>query len=182
MIFISLAEQKELLRIADANLNRAREGLRVLEETARFTFGDADLARAVKDLRHRVARLEARLPGGRPALLQARDVAADPGAPAREGEPRDDLEGANFKRVQEALRVLEELARCFDAALAHDLKSLRFAVYGLERDYAGRDAGRSIAARLSAPALYVIGGAGDTAGRPLAAAVRAAAAGGASIF
>lgn len=181
MIFISTLSVRQKLRIVDVNLNRAREGLRVLEEQARFTYGAAALAGRVKELRHRVARVEAGFPGGRAALVEARDVAADPGASAWEGEFRDDPEGANFKRVQEALRVLEEQARCFDIHLAHDLKILRFAVYELERSYHAEGVQRP-AAGLAAGGLYLIAGAGDTAGRPLLNAVRAAAAGGATVF
>ncbi|MGC7879817.1 thiamine phosphate synthase, partial [Desulforudis sp. 1190] len=65
----------EWARIADVNFNRAREGLRVAEETARFVFNDRELTLRVKDLRHRLSELEARFPGGRRSLLLARDAA-----------------------------------------------------------------------------------------------------------
>src|SRR5947208_10810251 len=40
------------LRILDANANRAREALRVIEDFARFGLDDAELSAALKQLRH----------------------------------------------------------------------------------------------------------------------------------
>jgi len=40
-----------VLRIVDANANRAREALRVMEEAARFLLDDQDLAASIKQLR-----------------------------------------------------------------------------------------------------------------------------------
>ena len=45
----------EILRIVDANLNRASEGVRVLEETARLVWNDPVLSADLKDLRHAIA-------------------------------------------------------------------------------------------------------------------------------
>ncbi|NUQ47810.1 MAG: thiamine phosphate synthase, partial [Phycisphaerae bacterium] len=63
-----------IARILDANLNRAAEALRVMEEHARFGIDDAGLSESLKALRHRLADLRRRLP--REALLSARDIAA----------------------------------------------------------------------------------------------------------
>jgi thiamine-phosphate pyrophosphorylase len=41
-----------LPRLIDANLNRAREGLRVLEDLARFELDDAALSERAKQIRH----------------------------------------------------------------------------------------------------------------------------------
>nr|MDA8097453.1 thiamine phosphate synthase [Clostridia bacterium] len=95
---------KDILRIADVNLNRAREGLRIIEEMARFKLADSGLTAAIKDLRHRLSRLEQDFPGGRADLIAARDTANDIGALT--WEPRErrsflDTAGANWKRVQE---------------------------------------------------------------------------------
>ena len=49
------AERTKLLRIIDANLNRAREALRVMEEYARFALEDAGLSSAIKETRHALA-------------------------------------------------------------------------------------------------------------------------------
>src|SRR5580765_7301695 len=41
-----------VLRILDANANRAREALRVIEDYARFVLNDDGLCRSLKQLRH----------------------------------------------------------------------------------------------------------------------------------
>ncbi|MGB2975863.1 MAG: hypothetical protein WBD18_07480, partial [Phycisphaerae bacterium] len=46
------ADRQSVYRILDANANRAREALRVAEEAARFALERADLAEALKRLRH----------------------------------------------------------------------------------------------------------------------------------
>lgn len=85
--------------IIDANLNRAREGLRVLEELARFVLRDELLSNRIKAMRHQLR-----------VTLPARDVSADPGASFRQSERSAAIHilNANASRVQEALRVLEE--------------------------------------------------------------------------
>ena len=47
-----MAYPDKLLRIIDANLNRAREGLRVCEDISRFALGDKTATRALKSIRH----------------------------------------------------------------------------------------------------------------------------------
>ncbi len=101
-------------RVIDANANRAREGLRVAEDYARFIAGDTDLARAIREVRHEVTRC-VDLVGSR-ALLAERDVEGDGGAdPASfEAKERADLRGivtSAFKRAEEALRSLEEFSK-----------------------------------------------------------------------
>ncbi len=41
-------------RIIDANLNRASEGLRVIEEIGRFVYENAEAVKNIKELRHKV--------------------------------------------------------------------------------------------------------------------------------
>ena len=43
-----------VLRILDANSNRAREGLRVVEDYARFVLNSDEICGEIKDLRHRL--------------------------------------------------------------------------------------------------------------------------------
>ena len=101
-------------RVIDANANRAREGLRVAEDYARFIAGDAELARSIREVRHEVTRC-VDLVGSR-ALLAERDVEGDGGASPEGFEQalRADLRGivtSAFKRAEEALRSLEELEK-----------------------------------------------------------------------
>jgi len=130
-------------RLLDANLDRAREGLRVIEDWARFALERPDLVARTKDLRLRLGRLH------RDDLKLARDTAADPatgmGHPAQ-AERIDPaaVVAANAGRVQEALRVLEEFGRLEEPGLAAEAASCRYALYDLEVDLlrAGGSGGR----------------------------------------
>jgi thiamine-phosphate pyrophosphorylase len=176
---------RELYRIADVNFNRAREGLRVVEEVQRFVLGDASRTAKLKELRHRLSALEADFPGGRFELLAARDVPGDVGALVPETRARGDLSGvesAGWKRAQEAIRVLEELSRELDHGLAHRFKELRFAIYAVERECALHAASQHRVGVFNPVRLYLVAGRGDTGGRPLAEVVRAAIRGGIGAF
>lgn len=145
-----------ILRILDANLNRAREGLRVVEEIARFVFDDKALQKRTKSLRHQLASLftsSSRLGRGF-AMIEAaadaidreklidmgRDATGDVGkASSAQRETRRaglaDLIQANFARVEESIRVLEEYTKSIAGGLSPTLKSMRFDVYSLEKDF-----------------------------------------------
>ena len=51
----TLPAQPALCRILDANLDRSREGLRIIEEWCRFGLNSADLAGECKQLRQELA-------------------------------------------------------------------------------------------------------------------------------
>src|SRR5574344_3055863 len=95
------------LRIIDANLNRLREGIRVVEDIFRYVYNDKELSTKLKNLRH-LARVENFY-----EILESRDVQNDVLKQSIKSEQnRDDLNSiliANFKRAQESSRVLEEL-------------------------------------------------------------------------
>jgi thiamine-phosphate pyrophosphorylase len=102
-------------RLIDANANRAREGLRVLEDIARFTLADQHLAGELKDLRHTITRTVAELIPTDLALTE-RSAETDVGRTinAPEEHARSDLRAvarAAGSRTTEALRVLEEAAK-----------------------------------------------------------------------
>lgn len=126
----------DVARILDANLNRAREGLRVMEEYARFVLGDASLSAACKGLRHELA---AALGEGRiDTLMRCRDVAGDVGTGvSAEGEyQRRDaahVARASAKRVAEALRSIEEYLKVSDAAAGAAVERLRYQCYQVEQ-------------------------------------------------
>ena len=126
----------ETLRILDAAANRAREGLRVLEDYVRFSLDDAHLTERLKICRHGLSRTLASIDPSR--LLAARDTAGDVGARiTTESEglragPLDVVQ-ANFKRVQEALRSLEEFGKVVSPSLGATLESVRYELYLLER-------------------------------------------------
>ncbi len=128
-------DNQGVLRIIDANSNRAREGARVVEDVSRFIIEDHGLAARWKNVRHRVSALSAKL-GESPS--EARNSEDDPGKKIdSEGEKsRPDFPAvalANAKRSQEAIRVLEEFSKISNPLLSRKFKDLRFEVYTLEK-------------------------------------------------
>ena len=123
-----------MLRLLDANLNRAREGLRVLEDISRFVLNDRPLTAELRQLR---LQLVVGTPG-EVGLLSARDVEGDVGA-GRPGGERVGLPSlvlANAKRAQEALRVLEEGAS-LEGWDPSPFQKARLTLYDLEKRLLG---------------------------------------------
>jgi thiamine-phosphate pyrophosphorylase len=124
------------LRIIDANFNRAREGLRVVEEQCRFVLGDRHLTERCKLLRHELTMAISALP--QEHLLSARETQADVGTTvATPSEARRDslaeIYAANWRRVQQALRAMEEFAKLICPELAATSESLRYRAYTLAK-------------------------------------------------
>jgi thiamine-phosphate pyrophosphorylase len=145
-----------ILRIIDANANRCAEGLRVVEEIARFSMRDGALTGDLKAMRHEVRRgAEALAQGALGHRDSVRDVAR--GSATASELARGSIEAvarANFARAEEALRVLEEFGKLIDQSESRRFKSLRFSLYAIER---GFFAEKPAAVRLpSSPFLYAI--------------------------
>lgn len=148
-----------MLRLIDANIDRLGEGLRVLEDVARFLLNDAALCRRLKTLRHKLVRDVQPL---EQELLSARRVAEDVGAPAKlpAGAEHQDLVAlvtANSRRVQESIRVLEEFARLSSAPIGAKpakLQRFRFEVYDLEQELVSKLLRHDKLSRLSG--LYLV--------------------------
>ncbi|TWI75428.1 thiamine-phosphate pyrophosphorylase [Desulfobotulus alkaliphilus] len=126
-----------LYRIMDANLNRCCEGLRVLEDMLRFVCEDAALSMALRNLRHSIRKETAALAS---RAVKARDSERDPGLVISQNGPPGKRSGmadvavANCKRVQEALRSLEEQAAGLSMPeLCGFFESCRFRTYTLEK-------------------------------------------------
>ncbi|MDG2991299.1 thiamine phosphate synthase [Candidatus Synechococcus calcipolaris G9] len=118
-------------RILDANLDRAREGLRVVEEWCRLGLEHSQLTAECKALRQEL--------GGwhRQELRAARQTSTDVGTHLSHPQEEErshlaQLLQANLCRVQEALRVIEEYAKLSTPPLAIAAKSMRYRVYILE--------------------------------------------------
>jgi thiamine-phosphate pyrophosphorylase len=150
------ADQIDVYRILDVAANRAREGLRVLEDYVRFARDDPTLSTALKHLRHELKKALDLLPVG--WLLASRDTERDVGttihSPSEDlrQEPRD-VWLANFKRVQEALRSLEEYGKLECVAVARQLAPIRYRLYTLERAV---QIGQESVQRLDRVVLYVL--------------------------
>ena len=136
-LFTSEAVQEsDTARILDAAANRAREGLRVLEDYTRFVLADAFLSAQLKQLRHDLAGAIQLLPA--PLLLEARDTLGDVGASiSTDAEwQRPSVAAvvqANAKRLQEALRSLEEYGKVLSSDFAQRIEKIRYQTYTLER-------------------------------------------------
>jgi len=171
------------LRIIDANLDRTGEGLRLLEDIARLQLDDAGLTRQLKNMRHELITISPSL--GR-QLLEARHADADIGRDmqAEEQSGHRDLEAtisANAKRVQQSLRVLEELARTADIDLDMErYKQARFSLYTIERQLISKLLRNDKIQRVSG--LYVIVDTASLGSLSHAEAARQAIAGGASVI
>jgi thiamine-phosphate pyrophosphorylase len=144
------------LRIIDAAANRAREGLRVAEDFVRFTLDDRHLTELCKQLRHDLAALLSQIPGEQ--LLAARETQADVGTSLTspsEAHRADMTEVlvANFARLQESLRSLEEFGKLIDPTWAAEIKKLRYRSYTLHRAF---EITRTSVRRLSNARLYVL--------------------------
>ncbi len=143
-------------RILDAAANRCREGLRVVEDYVRFTLNDAHLSQQLKDLRHLLAGALERLGGDR--LLRSRDTTRDVGTSIHTASEalRDSAEGvvrANCKRVEEALRTLEEFGKLVAPHAATAIGALRYRFYTLEKAIANTALNRE---RLTNCRLYLL--------------------------
>jgi thiamine-phosphate pyrophosphorylase len=127
-----------VLRIIDANLNRAREALRVLEDYARFALDRRGLCESLKRLRHDLAGATEEV--ARDAILW-RDTPGDVGTTVKTSreESRDSLNHvviAAGKRLGEALRTIEESLKTVDPNRASQVESIRYRFYEIERQIA----------------------------------------------
>jgi thiamine-phosphate pyrophosphorylase len=125
-------------RIIDANLNRAGEGLHLLEEIARMMLNDAALTQQLKAIRHEILRGDLAF---NQQLIQSRDSESDVGFDIEVGEDKQrelpTAVVANARRVQEALRILEEMAKVPGTTPELDsdkFKQARFALYSIEQE------------------------------------------------
>lgn len=121
-----------LKRIIDANLNRAAEATRILEEIARFLLDDKELSEKLKLARHEISSVQE---GNYEEYLHARDTVNDVGIDIQNPSERINIENifkANIKRLQQALRTLAEYS-VDNAQNAAMFEKLRYESYTLEK-------------------------------------------------
>jgi thiamine-phosphate pyrophosphorylase len=124
------------LRILDANLNRATEGLRVVEDYCRFALDDPHLSRRCKEIRHDLVSALSSI--ATPALAAARDAQHDVGAEIATPQEADrqslaQVAAASWQRVQQALRVIDECIKLLAPAAATAIERLRYQSYTLAK-------------------------------------------------
>src|SRR4051794_19752054 len=154
--------QTPVIRIIDASLNRASEGLRVVEDYVRFVLDDPFLTERAKAIRHDLAAAAASF-----STLDrhaARDTQQDVGTAIStdaEVSRRDawDVCAASLKRSEQSLRSLEEYGKLLDIEFAGRMESLRYGLYTLEKTI---DVGRSSRDRLHGLHLCVLVNGGDS--------------------
>lgn len=120
-------------RIVDANINRLKEGIRVIEDVARYLQNDQALASELKTLRHQ-SRVDDLY-----SLLSSRDSEHDVLRPTISSEmQRESLRSvliANYKRAQESSRVLEEVCKVIIPERSETFKTIRYRLYTLEKEH-----------------------------------------------
>jgi thiamine-phosphate pyrophosphorylase len=129
-------DKKKYLPIIDANFNRCKEGLRVVEDIFRFAFKDDHLRKKTRNYRHKLVKLV------EPVLIKAAIIERD--SMQDLGKKLDSLENKrdglfdtlyrNLQRAKESLRVLEEFSKITDKKNTAKLKNLRYEIYDLEKE------------------------------------------------
>ncbi len=124
----------KIKRMIDANFNRTREGLRVVEDIARFVLDNKDATSKIKTLRSELATIEKNFD-----FTLSRETENDVGTSLSSNieEKRAnifDIFKANTKRIEESLRVLEETFKTIDAVVSKKLKSMRYKTYTIEKE------------------------------------------------
>ena len=119
-----------LFRTIDANINRFKEGIRVVEDILRYEY-NSHLAKELKNLRHiKIPEYE--------QFVQYRDSINDILKPSTKTEQTrnsiKDIIISNLKRAQESARVLEESFKIFDIITSEKFKSARYSLYNLEKE------------------------------------------------
>jgi thiamine-phosphate pyrophosphorylase len=151
------------LRIIDAALNRAGEGLRVVEDYVRFVLDDSLFTREAKTLRHDLAEAARVVSSAdrHAARSTLADVGTDISTPAEASRINTwDVCAASLKRTEQALRSLEEYGKLIDGAFAGRCEALRYRLYTLEK---ALDIGRTSRERFADATLCVLVDARDSA-------------------
>ncbi|MCX7698729.1 MAG: thiamine-phosphate pyrophosphorylase [Candidatus Goldbacteria bacterium] len=135
---MALKIKKNILSIIDANINRTKEGLRVIEDIIRFVYKNKKILSKIKNIRHSIDNIMYDLTPEYKKLLYNRNSLSDTGRKIKNKEEfkRENLLDiliANFKRTEESLRVLEEISKILNKSCAIKLKDLRYNVYEIEK-------------------------------------------------
>ena len=124
-------DNSSLLRVIDANLNRYKEGIRVVEDIYRYIFNNKNISSKLKKLRHIQTNIKIE------KLLKNRDSINDVLKTSTKSEQNrkniEDIIIANIKRAQESARVLEEIFKLNDIELSEKFKSNRYELYNIEK-------------------------------------------------
>lgn len=127
---------EKILRIIDANFNRAREGLRVIEDAVRFYYElDAGYVKDLKSLRHALSKSTAET-FALPEMRAARN-SVDDGGKTFDSRKKEDIAliiEKNFMRTGEAIRTIEEYSKTKGPFLSRMFHDMRFELYRIEKE------------------------------------------------
>lgn len=119
-------------RVIDANINRLREGIRVIEDIYRYIYNNKSISQQLKKLRHQIRTNDYN------RLIYHRNIKNDILKETTSSEQkRDNIEHiliSNYKRAQESSRVLEEILKLIDIKSAQNFKEIRYQLYDLEKE------------------------------------------------
>lgn len=132
---------KEINRLLDANINRVSEGIRVIEDIARFVCNQKDFSKNLREKRHYLRKLFILKDW---EFLNSRDTKKDVGIEITKESQLDkksnirNLILGNFKRIQEGLRSIEEISKIScDYSISKEVEALRYSFYNLEKEFMG---------------------------------------------
>lgn len=127
---------RKLLRVLDANFNRSKEALRVIEDIFRFILENDGLRRKSRALRHSLDSISKKEIFRKAILL--RNSKGDLGKRSDHLELNrknyQDILYANFQRAKESLRVLEEFFKLISYSSVFYIKKIRYEIYSLEKE------------------------------------------------
>jgi thiamine-phosphate pyrophosphorylase len=129
-----MLKNKEL-RVVDANFNRCKEGLRVVEDIFRFILEDDISRKKIRKIRHALDAI------GKEKILKKaileRNSIKDLGKLSDSLEMKRknciDVLYVNLQRVKESLRVIEEFFKLISPAKVSHIKKIRYEVYAVEK-------------------------------------------------
>ena len=124
---------EKIERLIDANLNRLKEGIRVIEDINRYIYNNTSLTSTLKSLRHKIQ------PAYDQNRLRHRNIENDVQKESINSElirsSIDDLMIANFSRAQESARVLEESFKLSNQTHSELFKKTRYELYAIEKAF-----------------------------------------------
>lgn len=126
-------------RIIDANINRMAEGIRVIEDHSRFISENIEINKQLRDIRHKARKILKDIDSD---LISARESLSDNGLKISGNSKLDnkttekELLLSNFKRIQEAVRSIEENLKVIgEYEKGKQFEKIRFEVYEIEKQY-----------------------------------------------
>ena len=124
--------RNDIYRIIDANINRASEALRVLEDWARYSKDDKQISEKLKKIRHSINDLSSKCSN----FVMSRESGDDVGRSIENNSKRNsvrDVIRANCKRFEEALRVLSEYGQIINLD-TKTIENNRYEIYTIEKE------------------------------------------------